>query len=228
MLTRRIYSLAVVVGPLAMVVAHIANPSVWSTTPETILAATQNNLNTAFVTLLGGVVASVVMPIAVLGWMSVIIGQRRLASAGLLVGLTGWAMTPVLIVVNAAAYELAASSAPNRVQIYTAVTANPTVKFLLGIFFVGHVAGTLMLGLALTRGRNTPSWPGFALCAGVLGHAAAHFVGTADPRLGQLLACTGFLAMTGGGVWLARRISTHPAAAPSHPDATMRPALRLS
>jgi hypothetical protein len=41
--------------------------------------------------------------------------------------------------------------------------AHPSVDVALGVFVVGHVVGTVLLGLALWRSRGVPAWAAWAV-----------------------------------------------------------------
>jgi hypothetical protein len=52
--------------------------------------------------------------------------------------------------------------------------AHPTIGIQLGVFVVGHVIGTVLLGIALYRSGRVPSWAGIALAVS----QPLHFVAT--------------------------------------------------
>jgi hypothetical protein len=52
--------------------------------------------------------------------------------------------------------------------------AHPTVGIATGIFVVGHVVGTVLLGIALVRSGRVPAWAGWATAVS----QPLHFVAT--------------------------------------------------
>jgi len=51
---------------------------------------------------------------------------------------------------------------------------HPSVDIAIGVFVVGHVVGTVLLGLALLKSRRMPAWSGWALVVS----QPLHFVAT--------------------------------------------------
>lgn len=56
--------------------------------------------------------------------------------------------------------------------------AHPTTSILLGAFVLGHVVGTLLLGLALWRARIIPAWAGILLAISQPLHLVAVIIGS--------------------------------------------------
>ncbi len=52
--------------------------------------------------------------------------------------------------------------------------AHPTIGVATGIFVVGHVVGTVLLGIALVRSGRIPAWAGWAVAVS----QPIHFVAT--------------------------------------------------
>jgi hypothetical protein len=51
---------------------------------------------------------------------------------------------------------------------------HPSIDVALGVFVLGHVVGTVLLGLALVRSRRVPAWAGWAVAVS----QPLHFVAT--------------------------------------------------
>ncbi len=69
--------------------------------------------------------------------------------------------------------------------------AHPTIGVATGIFVVGHVVGTVLLGIALVRSGRVPAWAGWAVAVSqpihfvatvFLGSPQVDFVGGPSPR----------------------------------------------
>lgn len=56
--------------------------------------------------------------------------------------------------------------------------AHPTTSISLGVFVLGHVVGTVLLGAALGRGQVLPSWAGLLLAVSQPVHLVSVLIGS--------------------------------------------------
>ena len=120
----------------------------------------------------------------VLGWLRLVIcialvpgilaaglaalrGAPRLATVALLIAVPTWSCALAFPDTDSLASALVATGVPtpNAVELYdymvTFSGASASVAVLL--FVVGHIVGTVLLGIALWRSRAVPAWIGIAL-----------------------------------------------------------------
>jgi hypothetical protein len=57
-------------------------------------------------------------------------------------------------------------------------TVHPTVNISIGVFIVGHVVGTVLLGIALLRSGRVPAWAGWSLTVSQPLHFASVILGS--------------------------------------------------
>ncbi len=88
----------------------------------------------------------------------------------------GWTMVAVGAILDAVAYEMARAGATSAASaaLLDRMGGNPTVIVLLVLFLVGHLLGTLLLGVGLVLTRRVPLWAGLAIIGGDLLHPVAY------------------------------------------------------
>lgn len=83
--------------------------------------------------------------------------------------------------------------------------AHPAVDVSVGVFVIGHVVGTVLLGLALLRSRRIPAWAAWAVTVS----QPLHFVATVIIGSPQVdLVAWGLTAL--GLAWSPARCSRNP------------------
>lgn len=82
----------------------------------------------------------------------------------------------------------------SAVRIVEAMAAQPAAGALLGLFVVGHIVGTVLLGLALLRARVVPRWVAIGLMVSQPVHLVSFMTGLAalDLVAGWGLTTVGF------------------------------------
>jgi hypothetical protein len=85
------------------------------------------------------------------------------------------------------------------------MAAQPTASTLLGLFVIGHIVGTVLLGLALLRSRAVPAWVAVALVVSQPVHLVSFVTGLAwlDLVAGWGFTAVGFAGA--GGALLRMR-----------------------
>ena len=83
---------------------------------------------------------------------------RKLTSVALTLLVPAYLMLPVLLVVDHTIWAGAESGASQASIVSILDSAHPIVGIATGIFVVGHVVGTVLLGVAMLRSRSVPAW----------------------------------------------------------------------
>jgi hypothetical protein len=98
----------------------------------------------------------------------------RLTAWALALSVPGYLSLGVLAGYDQLLWSVATShvSAGDGVAVLDA--AHPTIDVSIGVFVLGHVVGTVLLGLALLRSGRVPAWAGWAVAVS----QPLHFVAT--------------------------------------------------
>jgi len=92
-------------------------------------------------------------------------GAPRLTALALTLTIPAYLMLPMLLVADHAIWAGAETGAAQTSVVTTLDAAHPVVGIATGIFVVGHVLGTVVLGLAMLRSRTVPVWAAAATMA---------------------------------------------------------------
>jgi hypothetical protein len=89
-----------------------------------------------------------------------LVGQRapRLTAVALTLLVPAYLMLPVLLIVDHTIWAGAESGAAQASVVSLLEAAHPIVGIATVIFVVGHVLGTVLLGVAMLRSRCVPAW----------------------------------------------------------------------
>jgi hypothetical protein len=135
-------------------------------------------------------------------------GAPRLATAGLLVAVPTWSAAFAMPDTDGLARALVdtGTDRAEAVRVWEAVAGmgHPSVGVAVALFVIGHIVGTVLLGLALWRSRAVPAWIGIALAVSQPLHFVA-FVVLASPPLDLAAYCLTALGFGAAGLALARR-----------------------
>ena len=71
-------------------------------------------------------------------------------------------------------WSVATSHVSPTAGVAVLAAAHPTIDISIGVFVLGHVIGTVLLGLALLRSRRVPAWSGWAIAVS----QPLHFIAT--------------------------------------------------
>lgn len=86
----------------------------------------------------------------------------RLTAAALTLTVPGYLMIPMLAIVDHTAWMGAEAPVGQSTTVAMLDAAHPSVAVGTGIFVVGHVLGTVLLGAAMLRSRAVPAWAAVA------------------------------------------------------------------
>ena len=206
-LRRIVTAISIVLAPLAVGIVRATVPLASSPGGKAAIAAAAANLDMARVELAAGVVATLLLPFAVVGLTRLV--MRRAPVLALLGGglaLVGWALIPSLVTSDAVTYEMARLGA-NSAQfaaLWEQLSANFAVSLLFSVFVIGHELGTLLLGIGLARARVVPLWAAAAVVIGIVLHPISFVIGS---RLMDVLA---YALITLGCVAAARAVVITP------------------
>ncbi len=111
-----------------------------------------------------GFAATLTLPVAaVLAGRIVYAGAPRMTMAAEILLVPGYLAMSSLVAGDAALYFGAKNDLDPSVVAKMYDELHPTVMVGIGIFVVGHVLGTVLLGIAAIRSRVLPMWAGVAL-----------------------------------------------------------------
>ncbi len=85
-------------------------------------------------------------------------GAPKLTPVALTLLVPAYLMLPVLLVVDHTIWAGAESGASQASVVSILDAAHPIVGIATGVFVVGHVVGTVLLGVAMLRSRSVPAW----------------------------------------------------------------------
>lgn len=135
-------------------------------------------------------------------------GAPRLAGAGLIIGVPCWAVGLLIPGPDSSARALLDAGVPRaeaaRLLDVVAAHPAPVVGVALALFVVGHILGTVLLGLALWRARAVPAVIAWALVVSMPLHFVA-FVVLGIPVLSAAAYWLTALGFGAAGLRLARR-----------------------
>ena len=139
------------------------------------------------------------------------IPSRPLKTTAMILAVPGYLCLALLLVEDNLLYSGARTGTdPHRTAALLAAL-HPSVGLATGIFVVGHVLGTVLLGAALLRSRQVGSWAAWLITISQPLHFVA-FVVVGSP----VLDCVAWLLMALGLAEVARnRLSRPPAPLPS-------------
>lgn len=172
--TRRIATaVCVVAAPLLVGLSRALVATEHDDKASTAIPAVVAHLGQTKAELIFSVLGVLFLPFFVLGLYR--LTARRaplLAGVGCVLALVGWTVGGGIEGAgHALAYELARHGGQSA--IYDQFLHDGAVNALTVLFIVGHVLGTLLLGIALWRTRAIPTWAAGAVIVGVVGHFLA-------------------------------------------------------
>jgi len=131
----------------------------------------------------------------------------RLALIGTPLATVGWMMVAVLVTLDAVAYELSSSGIGSAAAgaLLDRVGNNLFPSQAFGIFLIGHLLGTLLLGVGLLRSGRVSAWASIAVIAGDVLHPIAYVVAHL-----QVLDVIAYLVLAAGLAGAARAVLATP------------------
>jgi hypothetical protein len=98
----------------------------------------------------------------------------RLTTWALALSVPGYLSLGMLVSYDQLLWSVATSKVNDADGAAVLNAAHPTVDLSIGVFVLGHVIGTVLLGLALLRSGRVPAWSGWAIAVS----QPLHFVAT--------------------------------------------------
>ncbi|HZG89371.1 MAG TPA: hypothetical protein VEZ42_04070 [Pseudonocardia sp.] len=153
-------------------------------------------------------IALLLVPGVLAAGLAALPGAPRLATAALLVAVPGWSAALVMPDTDGLARALVDTGTDRAVavRLFDAVAAmeHPAVGVAVLLFVLGHIVGTVLLGLALWRSRAVPAWAGIVLAVSQPLHFVA-FVVLANVPLDAAAYAMTAVGFGAAGLALARR-----------------------
>ncbi len=165
----RLLALAVIapIGPLAIAGIRAVLP--YRTTEDNagIVAGVAANASAESTVLWLGLIASLTLVVGVVVVSSVAVrGAPVLGTIGAVLAVAGYSSLFIgVLPPDAAALGAVQAGVDNATtaQILDQMAAHPSAAIALVLFLVGHILGTVLLGIALWKGRMVPVWAALAL-----------------------------------------------------------------
>lgn len=86
----------------------------------------------------------------------------RLTGVALVLTVPGYLMLPMLAGLDHPVWLAAEAGVSQSTAVALLEAAHPAYALATGVFVVGHVLGTVLLGVAMLRSRRVPAWAGIA------------------------------------------------------------------
>lgn len=130
-----------------------------------------------------------------------------LALIGTPLAVLGWSMIAILGTMDSIYYELAKASHGAAIgpSLFNQFQTNSEIGMFVGLFIIGHLIGTLLLGIGLLVSRRAPIWAGVAVIAGDVLHPIAFLV-----IQSHALDALAYLIMGAGMAMAARAVLATP------------------
>ncbi|TPG12886.1 DUF4386 family protein [Pedococcus bigeumensis] len=162
-------------GPAAVAVLRLVLPYYTAGSPEETVAEVGRHPGAQSAVLWLGLVAVLTLVPGVIAAAGICrAAAPRLTSWALALAVPGYLALAVMLGADQLLWSAhqAGLSASQSAALFSA--AHPTVGIATGIFVVGHVVGTVLLGIALVRSGRVPAWAGWATAVS----QPLHFVAT--------------------------------------------------
>ncbi|TMR20563.1 hypothetical protein ETD86_18650 [Nonomuraea turkmeniaca] len=159
-------TLLVLLGPLSIAILRTLLPYGTNDSPTTVVAkvAAQPGAEAAvlWLSLLAGFT---LVPGMIAVGLHAARRSRVLGTAALVVSVAGFSGLPAIVAVDQVAQSGTRANVPADVtaRLLRHLLDEPTVAIPTMIFVAGHVAGVVLLGIALWRGGILPGWAGLVL-----------------------------------------------------------------
>lgn len=98
----------------------------------------------------------------------------RMTTWALALAVPGYLSLSIFVGYDQLLWSLAASDLSTTEALAVAQAVHPAVDVSIGVFVLGHVIGTVLLGLAMLRSGRVPAWAGWAIAVS----QPLHFVAT--------------------------------------------------
>lgn len=156
---RALALVVVPVGPVAIALVRFVLPYRTVDEPAAMAVGVAANLGRQSLVLWLGLIAAMTIPPAVV-WIGGLTyqGAPRLTVAALLLAVPGYLTLGLLLVPDVLMYAGLSHGLDPQTVARLVANSHPSVAIAEVGFVVGHVLGTVLLGLALWRSRAVPAW----------------------------------------------------------------------
>jgi hypothetical protein len=200
---------SVILGPLAILVAAVANPPYYGSGPGEASAIATNAATNDLIDqthLVAQLVAAYLLPIGLLllAWLA---NQRApwLASIGGLLTVVGFLPLALYVGQDSLYYDIARlGSNPQFVELATKWNHDSIMSFYGVAFGLGTVLGPTLIGLALWKSHTVPTWA--ALCI-TLSRLPAFIFLAVPYRVAVAVVLIGVVLLVAGSISGARSVS---------------------
>jgi hypothetical protein len=159
-------AVSIVGGPLGFLVGGALAPSVHDPAAIALArnAAAVPARNAAHVAAF--VVASYLLPVSAVGLARLAVPVTpRLATWAGVIAVVGWLPFSALAALDDLQLRMAAARTPASAPLLDAFSTDPVMNGYLLVSVLGHLAGYVLLGIALLRARSVPRWSAACLIA---------------------------------------------------------------
>lgn len=181
--SRLLAALILPIGPLAVAGLRYVLPYFSATTPqETAASVIAAEGRQSVVLWLGLIAAFTLLPgVLAVGHLTRR-GAPKLTAAAMLLVVPGYLALTYMIGTDLVFWTGARAGLDASTLAELAGTVHPTSDIALGVFVLGHVIGTVLLGLAMLRSRTVPVWAAIVTAVSQPAHFVA-FVILGSPAL---------------------------------------------
>lgn len=157
--TRWLAALVIPIGPAAVAVLRFVLPYFTADDPATIVQSVVAHPGRQSLVLWLGFVATLTLVPAVL-WVGRLTRRRapRVTAAALLLVVPGYLSLSWLAGSDVLLWIGAGQGVDASILVPMYQAAHPTSNIAAGLFVLGHVVGTVLLGIAMWRSRAVPRW----------------------------------------------------------------------
>jgi hypothetical protein len=162
-------------GPAAVAVLRLILPYYTAGSSEEIVGEVGRHPGAQSAVLWLGFIAVLTLVPGVIAAASLCrVAAPRLTSWALALAVPGYLALAVLLTTDHVLWSAQEAGLSTTQTAALLSAAHPTVGISTGIFVVGHVVGTVLLGIALVRSRRVPAWAGWIVAVS----QPLHFVAT--------------------------------------------------
>lgn len=162
-------------GPAAVAVLRLVLPYYTAGSPEEVVGDVGRHPGAQSAVLWLGLVAALTLVPGVIAAAGLCrAAAPRLASWALALAVPGYLALAFMLATDHVLWSAqeAGLSASQSAALLSA--AHPTIGIAMGVFVIGHVVGTVLLGIALVRSGRVPAWAGWVVAVS----QPLHFVAT--------------------------------------------------
>lgn len=164
-LQRIVFAACLFLGPLIVAIGIATSPSIGGSEGRAVIAAFSQLPGRAQLEMALSVPGIVLLPLAFLGLAR--LAMRRspwLATLGGGLALVSWSTWPAFVIQDTMTNLMAQMGGGAQFgSLWDRLNSSPVYNGILLVYIVGHVVGTLLLGIALGRARVIPIWAAAAI-----------------------------------------------------------------